>query len=159
MPDIAVRKAGAPTPAEWDPFQMMREMLRWDPFREMIPTFPDLNRMAGFNPAFEIKETKEGYVFSADLPGVAEKDLEIRVAGNRLTVSGKREAEEAKKDDTFYTYERTYGTFTRTFTLPEGADTEHIKADLRAGVLTLQVPKTPETLPKKIPLGTEKTKA
>lgn len=160
MPNIAVRKSGGnQLPAEWDPFQAMREMLRWDPFREMA-ILPEIStRIAAFNPAFEVKETKEGYVFKADVPGVAEKDLEITLSGNRLTITGKRESEETKKDDTFYAYERTYGSFTRTFTLPEGADADHVKAELKEGVLTLQVPKTPEAQPKKISFKVEKGKA
>lgn len=151
MPNIAIRKSTpSALPVEWDPFQAMRDMLRWDPFQEMA-VLPDIaTRIAAFNPAFEVKETKEGYVFKADVPGVAEKDLDITLQANRLTVTGKRESEETKKEDTYYAYERTYGSFTRSFTLPEGADAEHVKAELKEGVLTLQIPKTAEAQPKKI---------
>lgn len=64
--------------------------------------------------------------------------------------SGKRESEKTEKGDTYYTSERSYGSFTRAFTLPEGVDPSHIKAELKEGVLTLSVPKKPESQPKKI---------
>jgi HSP20 family protein len=126
-------------------------MLRWDPFREMAPYWATSD-VAAFQPAFEVKETKEAYVFKADLPGVKEQDLDITRTGNRLTVSGKREAEKEDKTDTYYAYERSYGSFARTFTLPDGIDADHVRADLQDGVLSLVVPKTPEAQPKKISL-------
>jgi HSP20 family protein len=103
-----------------------------------------------FSPRFEVKETKNAYVFKADLPGLEEKDLEITVTGSRVTVSGKREAENKNEGETYYAYERSYGSFSRSFTLPEGADADHAEADLRNGVLTLSIPKLPEHQPKKI---------
>jgi len=132
-----------------EPLRLMREMFNWDPFAEMIPSTPELQ---GFVPRFEVKETKDVYVFRADLPGVEEKDIELTMTGNRLTISGKREAEAHKEDETWYAYERSYGTFSRTFTLPEGADLEHSEAELKSGVLTVSVPKKPEHQPKKISL-------
>jgi HSP20 family protein len=97
-----------------------------------------------------VKETKDAYVFKADLPGIREEDLDISLTGNRLTVSGKREEEKREEDDRFYAYERSYGSFSRSFTLPEGIDVEHAQADLNDGVLTVSVPKKPEVKPKKI---------
>jgi HSP20 family protein len=155
MSNIIVKKEdGSAMPtrrSEWDPLRMAREMLRWDPFREMAPYWP-ASDIAAFQPAFEVKETKEAYVFKADLPGVKEQDIDITRTGNRLIVSGRREAEKEDKTDTYYAYERSYGSFTRTFTLPDGIDGEHIRADLKDGVLSLVVPKTPEAQPKKISL-------
>jgi HSP20 family protein len=143
----------APVPArqlarEWDPFRVMRELLRWDPFGE-APTFRALES-AAFAPDFEVKETKEGFEFRADVPGVKEGDLDIRLTQNRLAISGKRESEKTEKGDTFYTTERSYGSFTRSFTLPEGIQSDKIHAELKEGVLTLLVPKKPEAQPKKI---------
>ena len=152
MANIAVQKAngGKPVPAaptrEWDPFRVMRELMRWDPFSEMTPIVSE----AAFAPAFEVKETKEAFVFKADLPGIQEKDLEVKLTQNRLSISGKREQEKSEKGETFYTYERSYGSFARAFTLPEGVDGENIKAELKEGVLTLTLPKRPELQPKKI---------
>lgn len=136
--------------AAWEPFRLMRELMSWDPFAEMLPR-------AGaepvvFTPRFEVKETKDAYVFKADLPGIDEKDLDISLTGNRLTVSGKREAEERQESETYYAYERSYGSFSRSFTLPDGADVDHAEADLKNGVLLISIPKRPEHQPRKISL-------
>ena len=129
--------------ALWDPFRIMLEMMG-EPIRESRPF------EAPFTPTFEVFERKDGYVFKGDLPGVKQEDLEITLTENRPTVAGKREAEERHEGERFYAYERSYGTFTRTFTLPEGVDSEHVAADLKDGVLTLVIPKKPEVQPKKI---------
>ena len=138
-------------PREWEPFRLMRELVGWDPFAEMVPSYG--HEMAGFIPRFEVKENKDAYLFKADLPGIEEKDLELTLTGNRLSVSGKREAEKREENGTWYAYERSYGTFSRSFTLPEGADFDHATADLKNGVLTISVPKKPEHQPRKISLG------
>jgi HSP20 family protein len=108
-----------------------------------------------------VKETKDAYVFKVDLPGIDEKDLEISLTGNRLTVSGKREAEQRDENDRFYAYERSYGSFSRSFTLPDGADVEDADADMKSGVLMISIPKKPEHQPRKISLksGGDKAKA
>lgn len=155
MTDI-VKKQGGQT-IEWDPMRAMRELMRWDPFREMMPSpafpafaaFPVEGR-ASFNPSFEVTETQDGYVFKADVPGVELEDLEITTKGNRLQVAGKRESEQASRTDTFYTYERQYGSFARSFTLPEGADVAHARSELKDGVLTLVIPKQAGEQPRKI---------
>ena len=132
--------------SEWHPAEMFRDMLGWDPFQ--------LARRGGteafFAPAFEVKESADAYFFKADLPGVKEDDLDISLSGNRLTIGGKRESEEVQEGDTYYARECSYGLFTRAFTLPDTADGEHVTASLESGVLTLSVPKKPETQPKKI---------
>ncbi len=158
MSNIAVRKEngnrmqssqGGP---EWDPSRLIRQFFGWDPFSEMTP-YASEDRYS-FAPAFEVKETKDGYLFKADMPGVKQEDLDVNITGNRLTVAGKREAEKREQTDTYYTVERSYGSFTRAFTLPEGIDAAAIHADLRDGVLTLAVPKKPEVQPKKIVVKT-----
>ena len=161
MANITVRKenGGALVPrVEWEPRRWMRDLLRWDPFREMAPSFPTLPSFEPlmFSPAFDVKETKDSYVFTADLPGLEEKDLEITRTGNRLTVSGKREEEHEEKAENYYTRERSYGSFTRSFTLPDEIDPEHIHADLKSGVITIVVPKTAQAQPKKIAIKSEK---
>ena len=155
MTNIAVRKDNgnkpaplATTEARWEPFRLMRDLMGWDPFREMTPFAPSMP--AGFIPSFEVKETKDAYIFKADVPGVKESDLEITVTGNRLTISGKREAEKQEQTETYYTYERSYGDFTRSFTLPEGVDMNSVYADLKEGVLAVSIKKAPEAQPKKI---------
>ncbi len=131
-----------------EPVRLMREMLGLDPFRELLPA-----ELAGFAPAFEVKETKDAYVFKADLPGVKESDLDVTVAGNRLTITGKREAEKQDKNDTYYAFERSYGTFTRTFTLPDQVDTTRVKAELKGGELSVVIPKAAAAMPTKVPVA------
>lgn len=138
-------------PTAWEPFQLMRDLLAWDPFAEMMPSVAR-RQEAVFTPRFEVKETKDAYVFHADLPGIDDKDLEITLTGNRLTVSGKREAEHREENDRFYAYERSYGSFSRSFTLPDGIDVDHADAELKNGVLMVSIPKRPEHQPRKISL-------
>lgn len=142
-----------------DPLDTMRDLLRWDPFVAISP-------MGGggeaFMPSFEVKERKDAYVFKADLPGVKEEDVDVSLTGSRLTISGKRDAETKEENERYYAYERSYGTFSRTFTLPEGVDGDHVQADLKNGVLAVVLPKRMEMQPKKIALGSgkgEKAKA
>lgn len=152
MADIVKKNGGQMT--EWNPMRAMREMLRWDPFREMAPAFsgfPSFDEM-GWNPNFEVTENKDSFLFKADVPGVKKEDLDITTVGNRIQITGKRESEQESKTDTVYTYERQYGSFSRSFTLPEGADIAHAKTDLKDGVLTLVVPKLAVAQAKKIPI-------
>jgi HSP20 family protein len=147
-------ESGALEPARlWDPFEMMRDLMTWDPFRELGAVS---GRSLVFNPTFEVKETKDGYLFKADLPGVKEKDLDISLTASRLTIAGRREEEEKREDERYYTYERAYGAFSRSFTLPEGVDPDSVHAELRDGVLTLNIAKKPEVKPKKIEVAAVK---
>ena len=126
-----------------DPFQMARELLSWDPFSGG-------RQVSAFVPAFEVKETNEAFVLKADIPGVTESDLDIAVHSNVLTVSGTRHAEERKEGDSYALYERQYGSFSRSFSLPDTADGERVEAKLDSGVLTLTIWKRAEAKPRKI---------
>jgi HSP20 family protein len=128
-----------------DPFSMARELLGWDPFFTSRPN-------SAFSPAFEVKETSEAFVLKADIPGVAETELDISVHNNVLSVSGSRQAEERKDGEAYALYERQFGSFTRSFQLPELADGERIDANLQHGVLTLTIGKRAEAKPRKIAL-------
>jgi len=101
-------------------------------------------------PEFDVKDNKEGILLKADLPGVKDADIEITLTGNRLMIGGKREAEKEEKGETYYTCERTFGSFTRSFTLPTDVDVTKIHAELKNGVLSVLLPHTPGTQPKKI---------
>ena len=157
MGSIQVKRNGtqqelaAAPPATWEPSRWIARMMGFDPFREMAPFFPE--ERSTFEPAFEVKETKDGYLFKADVPGIKPSDLDVSLTGNRLTISGKREAEREDKGETYYTYERSYGSFARSFTLPEGVNATEVRADLNDGVLSVLLPKTPEAQPKQIPIG------
>ncbi len=139
------------------PFKMMRELMNWDPFREMSPALSQMQ--AELAPSFDIKETKDNYIFKADVPGIKESDLDVTMTGNRLTIAGKRDEEKEDKGDRYYTYERSYGSFSRSFTLPEGVDTSSVHADLKDGVLTLTIHKTQEAQAKKIAVQTAAKKS
>lgn len=155
MADIVKKNGGAPQQmTEWSPFRAMRDWLRWDPFREMMPI-----EAAEWNPSFDVTENKDAFVFKADVPGVKKEDLEISTTGNRIQISGKRDTSREQKTDTVYTYERQYGSFCRSFTLPDDADIEHAKSELDEGVLTLVIPKAAAAQAKKIPISTTGSKS
>ena len=131
------------------PLRTLRELLAWDPFQEMAPLLP--HEIQKVIPPFEVRETKDRFVFIADLPGIEVKDIEILLTGNRLTVTGIRmDKVEKGEEGEYYARERTYGRFSRSFTLPEGIDGEHVAAELKGGVLSIVVPKRPEAQPRKV---------
>lgn len=158
MSNITVQKQSSkpevvPQREGWDPFQAMRELMRWEPFRE--PLLGKWMETAGtFAPAFEVKETKEAFEFKADVPGIDAKDIEVKISNNRLNVSGKREAEKTDKTDTYYSYERSYGSFCRSFIIPEGANEEAVRADLKNGVLQIFLPKKPDAKARQVQIKT-----
>ncbi len=134
----------------WDPFRMMRDLMRWDPFGQMIPYAAE----ELWSPQVEVRETDDAFLFKADLPGVKQEDVNIELLGNRLQISGKRDQErEEKEGDRIYAYERSFGSFSRAFTLPDNVDTEHIRCELKEGVLSLAIPKKPGEQPRKIQIG------
>ena len=136
-----------------DPFRAMWELMQGlDPLGDV-----DIGPIRGemmFQPAFDLKETAEGYHLRADLPGVKASDVDVSVTGNRLTISGKRETEERREGETWHAIERNYGSFMRTVTLPEGANVEDVKASMNDGVLELTIPKRADVQPRKVQIGT-----
>jgi len=133
----------------WDPLRVMDALLRWDPLRGEAGGFGQ----GDFTPRFDIKDTKNAFVIKADLPGIKEEDLNVSLTGSQLTVSGKREEERREEGEHHYMVERSGGNFSRVFSLPEGVDADAVSADLKNGVLTLQIPKRPEAQPKRISIG------
>ena len=131
-----------------DPFTLARSILGFDPFYGFDAA--GNNTKAAFTPSVEVKETKDGYMVKADLPGVKQEDIDISLHNNVLTVSGSRVAEDRKEGETFFVYERQYGAFSRSFSLPEEANPETIDAHLKDGVLTLTIGKKAESQPRKI---------
>ena len=127
-----------------DPYSLARELLGWDPF------FGTSRPASAFAPSFEVKETNEAFVLKADVPGVEEKDLDVAIHNGVLTVSGSRQAEERKEGESYAIYERQYGSFSRSFALPDVADGERVEAKLDGGVLTLTIAKKAEAKPRKI---------
>jgi HSP20 family protein len=160
MAELAIRKTngGQPRQGEQRPMNLLREMMKWDPFSELAPVL-GLQPGEGVVASFDVKETPNAYIFKADIPGFTEKDLDITTAGNRLTISGNRRDEREDKGDTYYVCERRYGSFSRAFTLPQGIDLEHVNAEVKHGVLTVTVPRVAAPAAKKIQVKSASVKA
>jgi HSP20 family protein len=127
----------------WDPFRAMDALLRWEPSEAQTPAF---------TPRVDVKEKKDGFVLAADLPGVKESDIHVSVDGSVLTISGHRDEERRTDEERYHAVERNHGSFSRSYELPETANLDAIRAELKNGVLTVQVGKKPETLPRQIPV-------
>ena len=136
---------------------------RWDPFREVASLQNRVNALfrdfsegespmttANFVPSVDIYEDEKKVVLKLEVQGIEEKDLDVNVENNVLTVKGERKFEKEEKEENFHRIERRYGTFYRAFTLPSTVDTEHIDASYNAGVLKLELKKKPEAQPKQI---------
>jgi HSP20 family protein len=111
--------------------------------------------MPGFAPAVDIYEDEGMITVSAQLPGVKSEDLHIDVENNVLTLSGERKLEREDKREGYHRIESSYGSFTRSFVLPESADSEKVEANLSDGVLTVRIPKRPEAAIKHIEVKTQ----
>ncbi len=133
------------------------------PFREVVAfqnhlnsLFSDYNESespvtaASFVPAVDIYEDAQKVVLKLEVPGIEEKDLDIRVEDRKLTVKGERKFEKEEKQENFHRIERSFGSFIRAFTLPSTVDTETVKATYTAGVLKLELAKKAEAQPKQI---------
>ncbi|MGH9690766.1 MAG: Hsp20/alpha crystallin family protein [Candidatus Acidiferrales bacterium] len=142
----------------------MSAITRWDPFRNVSTLQDQVNRLfestfqGGRNesslttwaPAVDIYETENELVLKADIPDVNEKDLDIRIENNMLTVRGERKFEQKVKEDNYLRIERTYGAFSRSFGLPNTVNSEGLKAEYKNGVLTVEMPKRAESKPKQV---------
>lgn len=136
---------------------------RWDPFRDVVALQNRMNNLfrgfdetesplttANFVPAVDIYEDNEKVVLKLEVPGIEEKDLDVRVENHTLTVKGERKFEKEEKEENFHRIERRYGSFYRAFTLPTTVDTENVDAKYNAGILKLELKKKPEAQPKQI---------
>ena len=119
-------------------------------FESAFPGRGDASAMTAWAPSVDIYETENELVLKADLPDVSEKDLDIRVENNMLTIRGERKFEQKVKEENYLRIERTYGSFSRSFSLPNTINTEAIKADYKNGVLTVEIPKRAESKPKQV---------
>ncbi len=134
----------------WNQFDDLFNDARW-PARAAAPRT--------YVPAVDIQETKEGYVLTADVPGMSPEDVDISVEDGVLTFKGERSSEQRTNEAGYHRVERTMGSFQRSFSLPKGVNTEGIEAHVENGQLVIQVPKPVAALPKKIevkPLGSSK---
>jgi len=142
-------------------------LVRWDPFRELEDMSERLNRVfsrpaaratsgkealtvADWMPTVDISETDGEYLIKAELPEVRKEDVKVTVEDGVLTLQGERRQEKEEKGKKFHRVERSYGSFVRSFTLPESVDEGAVKAEYKDGVLSLHLPKTERMKPKAI---------
>ena len=109
--------------------------------------------LATWAPPVDIYETENELVIKADLPDLEEKDIDVRVENNSLTIRGERKFEKDINEDNYLRVERAYGSFTRSFSLPNTVSSESIRAEYRNGVLTLRMAKLEESKPKQIKIS------
>jgi HSP20 family protein len=147
---------------------MATSVIRWDPFRNLSGLQEQVNRLfdssfrghtdesalTTWAPSVDIYETENELVLKADLPEVAERDIDIHVENNMLTMRGERKFEAKVKEENYLRVERSYGAFSRSFSLPNTVDTEAIKAEYKNGVLTVIMPKRAESKPKQVKITT-----
>jgi HSP20 family protein len=143
----------------------MTVVTRWEPFREFSTLQDRMNRLfretqgnsqdesltsSSFAPAVDVYEDEHNVALKIDVPGIDEKDIDVRIENNTLTVQGERKIEKEEKEQNYRRVERQYGGFTRTFNLPPTVDAEKVQADYDKGVLTITLPKKAEAKPKQI---------
>jgi HSP20 family protein len=142
----------------------MTVLTRWEPFREFATLQDRMNRLfresfedrdeslttSSFAPAVDVYEDEHHITLKVEVPGIDEKDIDIRMENNTLTVHGERKIEKEEKEENYRRVERQYGSFTRTFTLPSTVDTEKVQANYDKGVLRIQLAKKAEAKPKQI---------
>ena len=140
----------------FDPFTtLQREIDRlFDDFTQGWPTmtrdWPTMARTSELMPSMDVAETDKEIEITAELPGLAEKDVQVNVADNVLTIKGEKKSEKEEKDKNYRMFERSYGSFSRTLDLPAGINPDTIKASLSNGVLKVTVPKPAAAQVKKV---------
>jgi HSP20 family protein len=149
-------------------------IIRWDPFRDIITLREKMNRLfedavtargeekdmisSTWIPSVDIYETENSLVLTAEVPGVDENNIEIKIEDNTLSLKGERNFEEETSEENYHRIERSYGSFYRSFTIPRNVDQEKIKAEHQSGVLRITMPKKPESKPKTVKVLTPQKK-
>jgi HSP20 family protein len=146
---------------------MMNNVTRWNPATAYLTTREPFYRLfdSFFNsdaqgeetrawvPPVDIQETADAFLFHAELPGMTKEDLHITLENSVLRLSGERKFEKDAKKENYHRVERTYGTFTRTFTLPTPVDPDKVQATFENGILTIAVPKAEQAKPRQIAIS------
>ncbi len=153
----------------------MTLLTRWDPFREFVTLQDRMNRLlrdsygpegqnealttTSFAPPVDVYEDEHNVTLKIEVPGIDEKDIKVHIENNTLIVQGERKFEKEEKEENYRRVERQYGSFTRTFTLPNTVDQESVQADYDKGVLKVKLAKKAEAKPKqiKVNVGSQKT--
>jgi len=144
---------------EYEPFSFFRhEMNRlFDDFYRGFDLEPFERRLGTFTPNVDVSENDKQIKVTAELPGMDEKDIDVSLNKDSLTIKGEKKEEKEEKKKDYYRMERSYGSFSRTIPLPVEVDTDKVKAEFRKGVLTVTMPKTAKAIEetKKIPIKAE----
>ena len=153
----------------------MTMFTRYDPFREFVTLQDRMNRLfrdprgpegqdeslstTAFAPPVDVYEDEHNVTLKIEVPGIDEKDIDVRIENNTLTVHGERKFEKEEKEENYRRMERQYGSFTRTFTLPSTVNHDNVQADYDKGVLKIKLEKKAEAKPKqiKVNVGSQKT--
>ena len=153
----------------------MTMFTRYDPFREFVTLQDRMNRLfrdprgpegqdeslttTAFAPPVDVYEDEHNVTLKIEVPGIDEKDIDVRIENNTLTVHGERKFEKEEKEENYRLMERQYGSFTRTFTLPNTVNHDNVQADYDKGVLKIKLEKKAEAKPKqiKVNVGSQKT--
>ena len=146
-------------------------IVRWDPFRDLSMLQDRMNRLfddagrpwrtdepaatTSWSPSVDIFETEGEIVVKAELPGMDRKDIQLNLENNVLSLRGERKFQKETKDDNYHRIERSYGVFSRSFSIPATVDEERIRADYKDGVLKIVLPKKDQAKPKQIKIASE----
>src|ERR1035437_1819166 len=147
----------------------MTMFTRYDPFREFVTLQDRMNRLfrdprgpegqeealttSSFAPAVDVYEDEHNVTLKIEVPGIEEKDIDVRIENNTLTVHGERKFEKEEKEENYRRVERQYGSFTRSFTLPNTVDAESVSASYDKGMLKIKLSKKAEAKPKQIKIN------
>lgn len=153
--------ANVPGPASWNPFDSLRQEIdqlfenfglrSWPLSRPAIQG--DFFRGWNVAPAVDVAEKEKEFEITAELPGLDQKDVEVKLSNGILTIKGEKKEEKEQREKDYYLSERRYGSFVRSFRVPEGVSADKIEAHFAKGVLTIKLPKTAEAqAEKKIPV-------
>lgn len=146
-------------------------IIKYDPFRELRSLQDEMNRLfmtnvprsvaqedlasGGWSPSVDIYESENEIILEAELPGMKRDDFEVSIENNVITLKGKREFEKKEEGDNYHRVERSYGAFTRSFSLPRTVSAENTTADFRNGVLKVSLPKREEAKARRIEVAGE----
>jgi len=144
---------------------------RWKPFRDLVSIQDEMNRLfddffgrpitrpewtePAWCPCVDVSETKDDVIINTEIPGMSKDDVKVSIQDNVLTLSGEKKQEKEEKDSNYHRLERSYGSFSRSFTLPTTVQPDKVKAAYKDGILRITLPKSEEVKPKQIPITVE----
>lgn len=146
---VPVQKQSLPARREeWNPFSLLRQEMNslFDNFFRGFETEPFESRLGAFSPRVDVAETDKEIKVTAELPGMDDKDIDVSLTKDMLTIRGEKKEEKEEKSKSFYRMERSYGSFSRTVPLPTEIDTNKVKAEFKKGILSVTLPKTQQAI-------------